>query len=177
MTPHNDCHQLDAYLAGDLPANDADRYELHLETCAECREAVDEQKWIDSLLQSPTRIQLERVPTEILESFRSSLPPRRQTWQAACGLATAAALVIAVGWSYLTQQPTMPTTSQTPNIAATKPAYPSPPSKPQATFVASPDSIAVQLESPSDEVTIVQVYPTTDAERRWHLEATLSTDL
>ncbi len=39
-----------------------------------------------------------------------------------------------------------------------------------ATFVSS-DAIAVPVESPTPEVTIVQLYPTVDAQRRWRRES------
>ena len=52
-----------------------------------------------------------------------------------------------------------------------------PPHSPQATFVSTTDAIVVPLESPSSDVTVVQVYPTTDTERHWRLEAVLSTNL
>jgi hypothetical protein len=46
---------------------------------------------------------------------------------------------------------------------------------PPATFVSTSDAIAIPLESPADNVTVVQVYPTIDTERRWQLETTLTT--
>jgi anti-sigma factor RsiW len=174
MTINSDCNKLDAYLADDLSADDVGRFESHLEACAECREAIDEQKWVDNLLQSPVRIQLERAPAELLDSFHSSLSHRRRhVLQAACGLATAAALVIAVGWLELNRQARLPSVSKGQDIAVVEPVHATALRKPQATFIASTDAIVVPLESPSTDVTVVQVYQTTDTERRWRLEQSL----
>ena len=49
MTQNNDCNKLDAYLTDDLSVDDVAGFESHLEACAECRDAIDEQKWIDNL--------------------------------------------------------------------------------------------------------------------------------
>jgi anti-sigma factor RsiW len=174
MTINSDCNNLDAYLADDLPVDEALFFESHLEECGACREAIDEQRWVDSLLQSPVRIQIERTPAEILNSFHTSLSHRRRrVWQAACGLAAAAVLIIAVGWLELDRQARRPSISKVQDIAVAQTVHATAPSKPQATFVASTDAIAVSLESPSTDVTIVQVYPTTDTERRWRLEQSL----
>src|SRR4051794_26676514 len=94
-----DCDKYDAYLNGDLPLDDVARFKSHMESCAECMEAIDEHRWIDGLLHSPARLQLERPPAAILDSVRVSLANRRhRILQAACGLAAAAALLIATGW-------------------------------------------------------------------------------
>jgi anti-sigma factor RsiW len=177
MTTYSDCDKLDAYLNSDLPVDDVARFKLHVEACAECLEAIDEQRWIDGLLHSPARLQLERPPAAILDSVRVSLAHRRhRILQAACGLA-AAALVIATGWLGLTREEISPTSPERRDIAVIEPTRPPAPVQPRATFVTTSEAIAVPLESPSSDVTIVQVYPTTDTERRWRLEAALSTNL
>ena len=169
MTTNSDCNKLDAYLADDLPVDEALRFESHFEECGACREAIDEQNWVDRLLQSPVRI-----PATILDSFHPSLSHRRRrVWQAACGLAAAAVLIIAVGWLELNRQARLPSISKVQDVAVAETVQATAPSKPQATFVSSTDAIAVSLESPSADVTIVQVYPTTDTERRWRLEQSL----
>jgi anti-sigma factor RsiW len=178
MTAYSGCRKLDAYLNGQLAVDDVARFKSHMESCAECMEAIDEQRWIDSLLHSPARLQLEHPPTAILDSVRLSLAHHRQlNLQAACGLVAAAALLIATGWFALTGQGRSPTSAERPDIAVVEPARALAPVQPQATFVTTFEAIAVPLESSSSDVTIVQVYPTTDAERRWRLEAALSTNL
>ncbi len=184
MTPHNACHQLDTYLAGDLSANDAAGFESHLATCADCRETVEQQQWIDSLLQSPARVELEHTPPVLVESIRSSVPQREQRkLRVVYSLAAAAVLLIGVGWFVLRERGVEPEEPATLSIATVSieqasPAAPAIATKqPQATFVANADAIAVPVESLSDEVTIVQVYPTTEAERRQRLNTVLSTSL
>jgi hypothetical protein len=174
MTTNSDCSKLDAFLADDVPVDEALRFKSHLEECGACREAIDVQNWVDGLLQSPVRIQIERTPATILDSFHTSLSHRhRRVWQAACGLAAAAVLIIAVGWLELNRQASLPSISRVRDVAVAKTVHATAPSKPQATFVSSTDAIAVSLESPSADVTIVQVYPTTDTERRWRFEQSL----
>ena len=181
MTPHNDCHQLDAYLAGDLPASDAASFEAHLDTCYDCREAVDQQRWINSLLQSPTRIELECTPPALLETICSSVAQReRPKLRVIYSLAAAAAVLVGIGWFALREhkapldEATNPTIAAAPEIPAANAA---PSAKQQATFVASADSIVVPVESSSSDVTIVQVYSTTEAERWQRLNTVLSTSL
>ena len=98
MNSNSNCNNLDAYLSDDLSGDERAIFESHLEECATCRDAVDEQQWIDDLLQSPERTQLERPSATILDSFRVSIAQRRRrVVQATCGLAAAATLLIAVG--------------------------------------------------------------------------------
>lgn len=174
MTNNNDCNKLDAYLADDLPASEALRFESHLEACSACREAIDEQNWVDSLLQSPARIQIEFTPTTILDSVRPSVAHRgRRILQAVYAFAAAAVLLIGLGRFALHRHVVHPKVSARQDIVAIQgvdiPAH----LQSQATFDASTDVIAVSLESPSTDVTIVQVYPTTDTERRWRLEQSI----
>jgi anti-sigma factor RsiW len=173
MIHNSDCNKLDAYLGGDLSADDVSRFESHLEVCGGCREAVDEQQWIDDLLQSPARMQIEPTPAASLDSFRIAPARRRRALQAACGLAAAAALLVAVGWPMLNRQARHPSVAEVQNVTVNEPSQIVDPVQPQATFVTTADSIVVPVDSPSTDVTVVQVYPTTDTERRWRLEQSL----
>jgi len=96
---------------------------------------------------------------------------------AACGLAAAAALLVAAGWLERNRQAVEPLKSAESSIAVAEAVHAPTSAQPTATFVSTSDTIVMPLESPSTDVTIVQVYPTTDTERRWRLEATLSTNL
>ena len=181
MTPHNDCYQLEAYLADSLSADATAAFESHLDTCDDCREAVDEQRWIDGLLQSPTRIELEHTPPALLETIRSSVARQeRSKLRVTYSLAAAAVVLIGIGWFALREhkapldEATNPTIAAAPEIPAANAA---PSAKQQATFVASADSIVVPVESSSSDVTIVQVYSTTEAERWQRLNTVLSTSL
>ncbi len=175
MTLNNDCEKLDAYLTGDLSDQDCAHFELHVEECAACREAVDQQLWIDGLLQSSARIQLEIPPTAIFKSVCSSLTQRRRrVLQAACGLAAAAVLIVAFGWLELNRQAMRRAVPEAQSVAVIEAVHAPALVPPPATFISTADAIAVPLESPAADVTVVQVYPTTDTERRWQLELTLS---
>lgn len=174
MTQNTDCNKLDAYLADDLSVDDARHFESHLEECSTCREAIDEQHWVDSLLQSPVRLEIERTSATILESVRPSVAHRdRRTFRAAYGFAAAAVLLIGIGWIALHRHLVQPMASATQNVAVVEAAQVPAPVPPQATFVATTDAIVVPLESPSADVTVVQVYPTTDTERRRRFEQSL----
>jgi anti-sigma factor RsiW len=171
MNLNSNCNNLDAYLSDDLSGDELANFEVHVEECPTCRNAVDQQQWIDDLLQSPERVQLERPSVTILDSFRGSVAQRRRrVMQAACSLAAAATLLVAVGLVKLNRQANELLKSDEPGVAVTEPDHAPTPAQPPATYVSSSDAIVVPVESPSDDVTIVQVYPTTDTERRWRLE-------
>jgi anti-sigma factor RsiW len=173
----SDCEQLDAYLLDDLADSDAARFKQHLGACAACREAVEQQRWIDDLLQSQVRAELERTPRAIVDSVQKVAARHdRRRRVLTYALATAAALLIAVGWlAHRRSAATPPMQSATQEIAvADAPRVPTNESKPEGTFVATTDAIVVPVDSSSDDVTIVQVYQTTESERQWRLDHTLS---
>jgi anti-sigma factor RsiW len=178
MNSPGNCHNLDAYLLNDLLGDERATFESHLEECPPCSDVVEQQQWIDDLLHSGARIELERPSATIFDSFCVSLAQRRRrVTQATCGLAAAATLLVAVGLWALNRQMSGLTKVEQQSTALTESAYAPPPAQPPATFVSTSDAIVVPLESQSADVSIVQVYPTTDAERRWRLKATLSTSL
>ena len=178
MTSPSNCQNLDAYLSNDLSTAERASFDSHLSVCPACLEAVDQQRWIDDLLQSSERIQLERPSAAILDSLRVSVAPRRRrVLQAACGLAAAASLLFAVALLKLNRQAMERLESTENSIAVAQPAHAQTSAEPQATFVSTADAIVVPVDSTSADVTIVQIYPTTDSERRARLEAALSTNL
>jgi anti-sigma factor RsiW len=157
----HECDQLDAYLADDLSCDDHARFETHLSQCEACREAIDQQRWIDAMLCSPLRMQLEPVPTNLVQRPVTATPPRgRRVLIAACGLVSAAAVLIALSWSLLNRQ-AMNNPNQTSNTHSTAKSSPAHVERPPvATFVGGPDVIAVPIASRAPNVTIVQIYPT-----------------
>jgi hypothetical protein len=173
MTQNCDCNKLDAYLEEDPTIDAVARFESHLDECATCREAIDEQRWIESLLQSPALVQLERTPATILDSVCTSAHRDCRILRAAYGLAAAAVLLIGLGWIAL-HRVEHPKASAIQDVAVVEATHVSVPVQPQATFVATTDAIVVPLESLSTDVTAVQVYPTIDTERRWRLKLTLT---
>jgi anti-sigma factor RsiW len=175
MNLNSSCNNLDAYLSDALSDDERALFDSHLQGCATCRGAVDQQQWIDDILQSPERIQLERPSVIILDTFRVSVARRRRRFiQVACSLAVAATLLIAVGLVKLNRQANGLSKSEEPAVAVAEPGHVPTPAQPPATFFSSSDAIVVPLESPSADVTVVQVYPTIDTERRSRLELTLT---
>lgn len=184
VTP--DCDQLDAFLLGELSPRDAERFELHVRTCEECREAVEQQHWIDGLLRSDVAAELDSAPFALHESLRA-IPARRprNIRVVAFAVATAASLLIAVGWIAIRSQPVdiahdpvaVPAITQPVSPTDATPALANGGTRPRATFVSSGDSIAVPVESTDDNVTIVQLYPTTETERRLQRELALQIPL
>jgi hypothetical protein len=180
VTP--DCDRLDAFLIGELSPRDAEHFDLHVRTCEQCREAVEQQGWIDNLLGSDVAAELEPAPFALHDSLRA-LPTRRRKniRVTAFAVATAASLLIAVGWIAMQGQPVDTVHDQVVKPAIDHPISPTDVTpalandsiRPRATFVSSGDSIAVPVESTDDNVTIVQLYPTTQTERRLQRELAL----
>jgi anti-sigma factor RsiW len=158
---NHECHNLDGYLAGNLPAGDAAAFVEHLLNCDDCREAVDEQQWIDGLLQSRQLQELEPTPRHLTEAMQLVMArqERRQKRLMAVAWATAAALLVALGSIPLSRHAGdwlgkgVDARSITTNDK--QPAY----DRPRATFVASSNAIAVPIASRHPDVTIVRVYP------------------
>jgi hypothetical protein len=166
----NECDNLDAYLADDLLPALRERFEGHLVVCETCRETVNQQGWIDALLCSPERLELEPVPPVLMESVRDSIAlHRRKARLVACGLAAAAVLLVAVGWTAtLNLQARIPAVNEFAEVTV-KESEPSPnptlhgrgtAEAPRATFVGGPDVLAVPVASRHPNVTIVRLYPT-----------------
>ena len=168
-----ECENLDAFLAADLSPDDYERYERHQLACEACREAINQHRWIDSLLSSPERLELEPVTPALTGSVRESIAWRRQKARViACSLAAAAVLVVAVGWTVLLNRQVLgPAANQIAQSTLDK-NEPSPgPSlrgkgtaeAPRAVFVGGPDLLVLPVASRHANVTIVRVYPTYQA--------------
>jgi anti-sigma factor RsiW len=184
VTP--ECDNLDAFLLGELSPRDAEHFDLHVRGCDECREAIEQQRWIDNLLCSDAAAQAEQAPMALRDSIRAIPSRRRQRVSLiACGMAAAAALLIAVGWTALRSGPADIAHDQAANVTVNQdvsptvvtPAVVKDSLRPRATFVSGGDAIAVPLESTDDDVTIVQLYPTTQTERRLQRELALQVTL
>jgi anti-sigma factor RsiW len=156
-TVTNDCHNLDAYLDGELAPGDAAHFAVHLATCPMCREAVDEQLWIDGLLRCPATAQLETPSPALVQSFRDALARRIhiRRWAAWSAAAAAAVLIVAIGWTAKLNRQADGTGAV--EVAVNDVVAPQV-ERPAATFVAGPDVIAVPVASPDPNVTIVRLY-------------------
>jgi len=156
-----DCDNLDAYLAAELPASEAARFAEHLHSCDECREAVDQQHWIDGLLRDGGSEDSELPPDDVLVKLRASIDqyrPRRK--QFAYALTAAAVLMVAVGWVALRRQ-----AAEVASDARNQPAIATglrgvKAEAPRATFVSDANSIAVPVKSRHADVTVIRVFPT-----------------
>ncbi len=156
-----ECNKLDAYLVGDLPAEIATRFERHLPGCDSCREAIAQQGWIDELLSSPIRRELEATPEGLIETVRWSVSERRPRMRlVACGLAAAAVLFVAVGWLELNRQARGRGGHGGARIEVADVTRGRGRAAADATFVGGADVIAVPIESHRADVTIVRIYPT-----------------
>ena len=158
---NDDCENFDAYLADDLPADAAEAFAAHLPECDECREAIDEQQWIDDLLQSPVRLALEPAPPQLAAAMRVAVTKRegRQKRLVAIALATAATIFVAIGWIQLNRQAGNRIVDGASTAGVATGNHPRSQARPRATFVASSNEIAVPVASHHPDVTIVRVYP------------------
>jgi hypothetical protein len=165
-----ECEKLDLFLSGELLDEDALRFESHIVECEACRDAIDQQLWIDGLLRSPTRLEIEPSPSDITKTVRHSiLSHRRKVRLAACGLAAAAAFLVAGGWIALLNRQASDATDggiTTAMIPETK-RFPAPTIKgrriaepPRAVFVGGANVFVAAVESRHPNVTIVRLYPT-----------------
>lgn len=168
---NHECKNLDRYLIDDLSADEALAFARHLSGCDECRKAIDQQRWMDKLLQSPLRPQIDPVPARLVDLAQSSASHRRHRIRlAVCGLAAAATLFLAVGWWQLNRQEVNPSVSVSSQAATLHQHDVLPLKSAGASFVSNGDGIAIPMESTASDVTVVQVYPTVETERRWRRE-------
>jgi predicted anti-sigma-YlaC factor YlaD len=154
------CNDLDAYLAADLSVDDAARFAEHLHNCDDCREAVDEQRWIDGLLRSSAKHDSELPPDDVLVTLRTAFVTRLQkTKLIACGLAAAAMLIMAIGWTVLNRQAGNRASDRDvrSSIAMNEQRRGKQPL--QASFVSDSNAIAVPVKSRHSNVTVVRIYP------------------
>jgi anti-sigma factor RsiW len=155
---YDDCANLDAFLLGDLSADETLRFTAHLDQCGTCRDAVEQQRWIDELLTSPIGHDLELPPGALLDSLRTTVvASRRQTRIVACVFAAAAVVAIAAGWTVLNRQAS---DVDAPGGIAVSGSGQIEVESPRATFVGGPEVLVVPVASRHPNVTIVRVYPT-----------------
>ncbi len=170
---NHECDNLDAFLLGDLGGDAAERFARHLDECAACREAVDQQRWLDEVLQSPVRAESEPVPEGIVDAVRVSIGRRRRRQRVVAGvLATAAALAVAAGWTVWagiwSQNQAAGQVAQSDGAAMdlqdtgdSAAPRPQPPERiTNAVVVGGENTIVVPVESRYPNVTVVQVYRT-----------------
>jgi anti-sigma factor RsiW len=184
------CDRLDDFLDGALSPQELAVFRTHLESCAACREAVDQQRWIDALLTSNDAAAIESLPQSAPRTIPLPRSGRRRALVAAASAAAIVALTASIVFplagkrglgegrptaaSHLPPKPTAPDAAEPPSlqISVDHPS-PSPPISSSASFVSAGSAIAVPLASGDPQVTIVQLYPTVTAQRRWAREAAM----
>ena len=114
-------------------------------------------EWIDGLLTSP---EAKPTPPPALRTKIRRAAGRRRRVRLARRLVAAAALLVALVYWPRNEQ-----------------VVEAPPAPPVATFIAGDDTIAVEIESSSPNVTILQLYPTLSAQRHRQREALLQRTL
>jgi hypothetical protein len=124
----------------------------------------DLQQWIDELLTSPEA--RPAAPQSVHAELRRSFARRRRVTVARRMVAAAAVVTAIVFW------PRGDRGADDPQLAVTPPLQEQL-AEPVATFIAGDDTIAVEIKSPSPNVTILQVYPTLSAQRHREREALL----
>jgi hypothetical protein len=107
-------------------------------------------RWIEAQLKSPYAADIESPPRALAQSIAASLVRRRRRQYAACGIAAAAMLVVALSWA-IQRNPHAIDMRET-SVATEDNVAP-------AVFIGGDDVIAVPVASPYPNVTIVRVYP------------------
>jgi hypothetical protein len=181
----DDCSQLDVWLADALGADETATFVEHLAHCEICREQVEQQRWIDGLLQLDARKVLEPIPDRLRElAHVTPLQPasNRLRRRAMIAAAVAASVLFAVGTVLTVRNSKQVDGPADIGVASTisehveqsaieiDRAAEESDESPKATFVSNQDMIAVPVESADDNVTIVQLYQTTEAQRRSRFE-------
>ena len=138
----------------------------------------EQQRWIDELLRSSAAAELESAPAGVKFTTAAAIGTlrRRQMRRRSFAVFAAAAAVAAV-WAWpeapLPRREGSGEGLNTPAIVQTplkspriENPSPSPSLQGRGIFVANGDAIAVELPSSAPEVTVVQLHPTTIAQRR-----------
>jgi anti-sigma factor RsiW len=169
------CERLDHFLDGELSVVEQQGFAAHLAGCPACREAVEEQDWIDGLLTSAEAAAIEGAPLLVL--------PRRsrRRWL----VAAAAAIGALAAWPWIPLpggegiedgRPMPPSVTAPEAVASVENPSPGPSLGREtsvATFASAGGAIAVPVAVADAQVTVVKLYPTVTATRRWARERAL----
>jgi hypothetical protein len=162
------CEQLDEYLCGFLPPDEAAQFEAHLAACPTCREEAASQRHIDRLLADGTA-EIEPVPIVLVRrvEHRIQVARRRRQFAWAGALTAAATIMLALGlWG--TRNTLLPPDEGHPIARSTTlpiDSEPHPTTSIRVTPLDPSSAIYVPMESHSPNVTVICVYPTTRVNR------------
>ena len=188
LEPIAECTQLDAFLDGELGDKDAARFEAHLPQCVTCREAVEQQLWIDGALRAD-EVTRHAAPATVLTTTAAAIRIARRKQrlrQVLAGGLAAASVALLAAWQLhepmaahgsaggsvtmpvdVVQRDATPWRSRRLEEAShARGEEIATATKSVATFTAGGSGIAIPVASESPDVTIVQFYSTTEADRR-----------
>jgi len=176
MTDHR-CDQLDEYLCGWLPPDEAARFEAHLADCAACRDESALQRRIDRLL-ADGNASIAPVPAGLKSRVDHAIRAahRRRTVRWAIGVTAAAGAVLSLGlWMRENlslvrreRRETAQNSSATENgpVPVVPPVASEPPAAAARVTMVDPTSaIVMPVESHRPNVTVVYVFPTIRTDR------------
>ena len=97
----NTCELLDAFLDGELNAAEMASFEAHLSECADCRESVRQQRWIDGALRAH-EVTAQTAPSTVLMATAEAITDVRRQQQRrrmlTTSLAAAASVALLAAW-------------------------------------------------------------------------------
>jgi anti-sigma factor RsiW len=162
------CDSIDAFLGEWLSPRERAEFEVHLATCQRCRQTVQEEARLNSLLKQAAELG-QPVPSGLVARIEQSLRRQRSRHTAwAAGLVAAALVAGSVAtWSWV--RPQRQALVPRPEVVETPAPVPQAPSEPRPpvaiSFKHPTEVIAVPQESAHPAVTIIWVYPALGAER------------
>jgi ferric-dicitrate binding protein FerR (iron transport regulator) len=153
----NLCALFDDYVAHDLAAPEHARFEAHLAECAACRQKVEAERYLDSLLAEATS---GPVPGNLNGRVRRRLEAaRRRRMAAGLALLAACALIAVLAGHWLSSRQPVASVPQGHADFEARAPDPSPsPARVRVTFSDPARVLAVPVASDSPRVTVIQVY-------------------
>jgi anti-sigma factor RsiW len=153
----NFCEMLDDYIAHDLAAPERARFEAHLALCPACRQNVEAERYLDSLLVEAGS---GPIPGGLSERVHRRLVAARRR-RVAAGLAAlaACAIVCVLAGQWLTSHQ-LPMPAPEVKAHSNPPAPEAPPATApvRVTFRDPARVLAVPVPSDSPHVTLIQIY-------------------
>jgi hypothetical protein len=155
------CRYLAGYLEDGLTADELQAFTDHLPHCPGCRQATEEQRRLDQLLERAS-LQSSPVPAGLVERLERRLRKAQGRRRAAWVSGLAATVLMAAGVRvWLTRSPSFPERPVDPPVAQVTPAPPEKATRPLVQVrVTSPDEVvAVPVPTRNPTVTILWLYP------------------
>jgi len=156
------CQRLDDFLAHDLVGDERQRFVDHLAVCPRCGEAVSEQRQMVGRLRQAVE-RLEPAPAVLAGHIERRIQTGRRRRFAVAAIALVASIALFAPWLQTDRTAPSPSSSGSgPTLASNTPLV-------RITFPAR-NVIAVPVESESPNVTVLMVYPVSQADPSSDLE-------